>query len=114
MVGVRDIQTAQHFRPGIRDAIAVGIAHQPVARLFANQRSLFGEGNSVERIESAGEGRAFVGPAVAVGVLQHDDLVFLGLPRNRVRKARHGHNPETSSRIEGNLHRGAQFGKLFL
>ena len=114
MVRVCDIKSTQHFRFGIRNAIAVGIAHQPVARLFANQRSIFREGNSVQRIESARESRAFVGPAVAVGILKHNDFILLGLPRNRVWKARHGHHPKPSARIESDLHRGAQFGKLFL
>jgi len=107
---VRDVDTAQQLAARIGAAIAIRVLHEQMPRLLGDNDALLGKCDAVERIETAGERRASVRLAVAIGVLDHDDFVLLRLAGERVRKARHRDDPETTTRVERNLHRSAQFG----
>ena len=111
---VGKIQATEMLGLPVGAAVAIGVLQEPVARLFRDQHAVGREGDSVEGIEPGGEDGELVGLAVPVGVFEHHELIFLGLARQRVREAGHGDYPETASAIEGDLHRGAQRGKLLL
>ena len=65
-------------------------------------------------MQVAGEDRALVGLAVAVGVLEDQQLVVHRRLRLPVRIVRPGRDPQPSFGVEGHLHRLDQLGELLL
>ena len=114
MVGVGDVDSAEEFDLGIRAVIAVGVFHEPEARLLGDNDPVFVKGHSIESVESIHEGGELVGFAILVGVFEDDDSVWWGETRNGVREGGHGDRPESTASIEGDLHRVAEFGEVFL
>ena len=86
----------------IRAQIAVGVAHEPDVRRLADQHAMVEHLERPRQDQPVGEHRPLVHPAVAVGILQHDDAadrVVLVAPGDVVHVAGHLDRPQASLRI---------------
>ena len=114
VVRVGRVETADHPLADVGLVVAVGVLEQHQVGSLGDQHALGHDLEAGRAVEMIGEGRLLVGLAVAVGVLEDQDLVvhlLLGLP---VRVGRPAGDPEPALGVERHLHRLGQVGKLLL
>jgi len=114
VVGIGRIEAHEHALLPVGTAVAVGVAHEPQVGRLHDEQAVLEEveaGRAVQPIEIHG---ALVGAAVAVGVLEDEDLVGDLRSRGALGVIRpHGH-PEASLPVPRHLHGFRQLGELFL
>ena len=105
VVGVGGVEAADDPRLDVVVVVAVGVLEVEDVGALRDDYSLPPELEAGGVMEIASEGLHLVGAAVAVGVLEDQELVVHRLVRPPVRVGRPGRDPQASLRVEGHLHR---------
>ena len=115
MVRIVGIETVQQDFPAIGPVVAVIVGQQHQVGLLRDVDAFGREFESEREVQPVGEHRHAVRPAVAVRVLEDQELVVgfavAGAPMGVRRRHR---DPEAAAVVERHLDRIAQFGKLGL
>ena len=114
VMGVGRVEAVQHELLGVVLVVSVRILQEDEVWLLCDEHSAIPELEAGRILEIAREDRALVGLAIAIGVLEDEQLVVhrrLRLPVGIVFPGRH---PQPSLGVERHLNRLHQLGKLFL
>ena len=94
--------------------VAVGVLEEDQVRLLRDEHAAVPELEAGGVVEVAGEHRALVGLAVAVGVFEDEQLVVHRRLRLPVRVVLPGRDPQPALGVERHLHRVDELGELLL
>ena len=114
VVRVGRIEAVEDPLADIRLAVVVGVFEEQQVRGLSHEDSAVVELEAGRVVQVVGEDGHLVGDAVAVGVLEYQELVVLRLLRFDVRIRRPDGDPEPAFGVPGHLHRVHQFGPFLL
>ena len=106
-------EARQHDAMHVRLVVAVGVLQEREVRLLGDIHAAVTELERQRDVQVVGEHGRFVGPAVAVGVFENDQLVVRLVAGIDVRIRRRATDPQPAARIPTHLNRIGDVGKLF-
>ena len=108
------VEAVQHPLLDVVVIVAVGVFEEQDVGPLRDEDAASPELEAGRVPQVAGKDGALVGPAVAVGVFENQELVVDRVFRLPVRIAVPARNPQAAPRVEGHLHRIGQLGELLL
>ena len=107
VVAVLGAEAVEDDLVAVGHVVAVGVLDEHQIRLLRHVGAAVAEFEAGGQVQAACEDRVVIGAAVAVPVLEDDDLVVRFLVRQALRIGRHGRHPEPALGVECHGHRVA-------